>query len=112
MKLLLDEFLDFVCILQEDMLQSFFSIFYFAINVGSLISMLVTPILRGKSFSRLSTLCKLKLILAVERSHNSKNICEFSDAPLRAELFFTFQKFKVDVKEFIKQDWSCKFASY
>jgi len=32
---------------EEEKLQSFFSIFYFAINVGSLTSMLVTPILRG-----------------------------------------------------------------
>ncbi|XP_065052495.1 solute carrier family 15 member 2-like [Rhopilema esculentum] len=32
---------------QEDKLQSFFSIFYFSINVGSLTSMLLTPILRG-----------------------------------------------------------------
>ncbi|EDO33075.1 predicted protein, partial [Nematostella vectensis] len=32
---------------QENLLQSFFSIFYFAINLGSLLSMIVTPILRG-----------------------------------------------------------------
>ena len=33
---------------QTHLLQSFFSVFYFAINAGSLISMLVTPALRGK----------------------------------------------------------------
>ncbi|XP_031550604.1 solute carrier family 15 member 1-like [Actinia tenebrosa] len=32
---------------QERLLQSFFSIFYFAINLGSLLSMIITPILRG-----------------------------------------------------------------
>lgn len=32
---------------QEHLLQSYFSIFYFAINLGSLLSMIVTPILRG-----------------------------------------------------------------
>ncbi|XP_068698069.1 solute carrier family 15 member 2-like [Montipora foliosa] len=32
---------------QTHLLQSFFSVFYFAINAGSLISMLVTPALRG-----------------------------------------------------------------
>ncbi|XP_020904110.1 solute carrier family 15 member 2-like isoform X1 [Exaiptasia diaphana] len=32
---------------QEHLLQSFFSIFYFSINAGSLLSMLITPLLRG-----------------------------------------------------------------
>ncbi|XP_031574670.1 peptide transporter family 1-like [Actinia tenebrosa] len=32
---------------QEHLLQSFFSVFYFAINAGSLSSMLLTPVLRG-----------------------------------------------------------------
>lgn len=32
---------------QEHLLQSYFSIFYFAINLGSLLSMIVTPMLRG-----------------------------------------------------------------
>lgn len=32
---------------QEHLLQSFFSVFYFAINAGSLLSMLLTPVLRG-----------------------------------------------------------------
>ena len=32
---------------QEKLLQSFFSVFYFAINAGSLLSMLITPVLRG-----------------------------------------------------------------
>ena len=34
--------------LQEHLLQSYFSIFYFAINLGSLLSMIVTPMLRGR----------------------------------------------------------------
>eukprot|EP00112_Aurelia_sp_Birch-Aquarium-sp1_P006295 Seg1697.12 transcript_id=Seg1697.12/GoldUCD/mRNA.D3Y31 product="Origin recognition complex subunit 2" protein_id=Seg1697.12/GoldUCD/D3Y31 len=34
---------------QEEKLQSFFSIFYFSINVGSLLSMLITPILRDEA---------------------------------------------------------------
>ena len=33
---------------QSYLLQSFFSVFYFAINAGSLLSMLITPVLRGK----------------------------------------------------------------
>lgn len=33
---------------QSHLLQSFFSVFYFAINAGSLLSMLITPALRGK----------------------------------------------------------------
>ena len=33
---------------QTHLLQSFFSVFYFAINAGSLLSMLITPVLRGK----------------------------------------------------------------
>ncbi|KAK3744509.1 hypothetical protein QZH41_018276 [Actinostola sp. cb2023] len=32
---------------QEHLLQSFFSVFYFAINAGSLFSMVLTPVLRG-----------------------------------------------------------------
>lgn len=32
---------------QTHLLQSFFSVFYFAINAGSLLSMLITPVLRG-----------------------------------------------------------------
>lgn len=32
---------------QSHLLQSFFSVFYFAINAGSLLSMLITPALRG-----------------------------------------------------------------
>lgn len=32
---------------QSKLLQSFFSVFYFAINAGSLLSMLITPVLRG-----------------------------------------------------------------
>lgn len=32
---------------QSHLLQSFFSVFYFAINAGSLLSMLITPVLRG-----------------------------------------------------------------
>ena len=38
-------------LLQEHLLQSYFSIFYFAINLGSLLSMIVTPMLRGKWFN-------------------------------------------------------------
>ena len=34
---------------QSHLLQSFFSVFYFAINAGSLLSMLITPVLRGKN---------------------------------------------------------------
>jgi hypothetical protein len=34
---------------QEHLLQSFFSVFYFAINAGSLLSMLLTPVLRGNA---------------------------------------------------------------
>ena len=33
---------------QTHLIQSFFSVFYFAINAGSLLSMLITPVLRGK----------------------------------------------------------------
>ena len=33
---------------QSHLLQSFFSVFYFAINAGSLLSMLITPVLRGR----------------------------------------------------------------
>lgn len=33
---------------QSRLLQSFFSVFYFAINAGSLLSMLITPVLRGR----------------------------------------------------------------
>ena len=33
---------------QEDYRRSFFSLFYFAINAGSLVSTLVSPIIRGK----------------------------------------------------------------
>ena len=32
---------------QSHLLQNFFSVFYFAINAGSLLSMLITPVLRG-----------------------------------------------------------------
>ena len=32
---------------QSHLLQSFFSVFYFAISAGSLLSMLITPVLRG-----------------------------------------------------------------
>lgn len=34
---------------QSHLLQSFFSVFYFAINAGSLLSMLITPVLRGRN---------------------------------------------------------------
>ena len=37
---------------QTKLLQSFFSVFYFAINAGSLLSMLITPVLRGQLYSR------------------------------------------------------------
>ena len=34
---------------QTKLIQRFFSVFYFAINAGSLLSMLITPVLRGES---------------------------------------------------------------
>ena len=40
-------FLLLYSLLQEHLLQSYFSIFYFAINLGSLLSTVITPILRG-----------------------------------------------------------------
>ena len=33
---------------QTHLLQSFVSVFYFAMNAGSLLSMFITPVLRGK----------------------------------------------------------------
>ena len=43
---------------QTHLLQSFFSVFYFAINAGSLLSMLITPVLRGnvKLYNNIVTL--------------------------------------------------------
>ena len=42
---------------QSHLLQSFFSVFYFAINAGSLLSMLITPVLRGGHTKQVITQC-------------------------------------------------------
>ena len=47
---------------QSKLLQSFFSVFYFAINAGSLLSMLITPVLRGMCTSVSYILYRIKTI--------------------------------------------------
>lgn len=45
---------------QSHLLQSFFSVFYFAINAGSLLSMLITPVLRGGHTGQVVIICFIK----------------------------------------------------
>lgn len=83
--------------LQEHLLQSYFSIFYFAINLGSLLSMIVTPILRGMLILRLtlfsyffactctcSTLC-LQVFLFIHITLANRSLCNcFHDIHIQA----------------------------
>lgn len=48
---------------QSHLLQSFFSVFYFAINAGSLLSMLITPVLRGGHTEQVVIICSLSVQL-------------------------------------------------
>lgn len=69
---------------QTHLLQSFFSVFYFAINAGSLLSMLITPVLRGKitiwykvtlTLYRFLFLCSYHLDCVVPRNLHTPNPC-------------------------------------
>lgn len=53
---------------QSHLLQSFFSVFYFAINAGSLLSMLITPVLRGRDAKK-SCYCSVSAQLTFKSIH-------------------------------------------
>lgn len=52
---------------QSHLLQSFFSVFYFAINAGSLLSMLITPVLRGRDAKK--SYCSVSAQLTFKSIH-------------------------------------------
>ena len=52
---------------QTHLLQSFFSVFYFAINAGSLLSMLITPVLRGNVKLYINIVTYIYLVILKEQ---------------------------------------------
>ena len=52
---------------QSHLLQRFFSVFYFAMSVGSLLSMLITPVLRGWYTKQVVIICSLSVQLTFKR---------------------------------------------
>ncbi len=62
-KILSEANFDLIFQFQETELKSFFSVFYFIINLGSLLSMLLTPVLRCKFYFIVNLGSLLSLLL-------------------------------------------------
>ena len=56
---------------QSHLLQRFFSVFYFAINAGSLLSILITPVFRGGYTKQVVVICSWSVQLSFKRRNNN-----------------------------------------